>query len=374
MRIVISLLNFRPGRIGGAETYLRNLIPRLLEAAGSDEVMLLLHQGNRDAIEVPSANRHVLPCSERQITLARILEATTPFRAYWVERAIERLRPDVVFFPQQSVFPKRTCCPALLGVLDLQHLELPQYHSWGERLFRMGIYEYSIRHARRIITISESTRRAVLKYYGVAAESTSVALLGSDSPDLSAVDEVQGLPEEYWYYPAITRPHKNHLALLRTWAYLRNRGDVCEKLVFSGERTKYWQRVKREISRLGLEDTVTHLGFLTRRQVNVVYAKAAGVLFPSIFEGFGLPVLEAVAWGKRVVASPLEVYVELGLPGECQVDFCEPEAVLRAMRTRDALCLTKPPPTWMDCARATLAAMRETAGEMPPFTQERVGG
>ncbi len=363
MRIVISLLNYRPGAIGGAETYLQRLIPRLVEAAAGDEVCLLVHRDIAGTITPAGATECLVNRDGRQITKARILEAMTPYRARWAERALEDLQPDVVFFPQQSLFPKRLRGPVVMTVLDVQHLVFPKYHSLAERVFRAGIYRYSVERSDRLIAISEYTRRAVLQYYPVPPSRVTTVPLGWDVPDQHCLAPVAELPARYWYYPAVSRPHKNHLTLLRTWAKLRASRGFADHLVLSGKQTSYWTQLEREIRRLGLSDRVRHLGFLTRNQVDAVYANAAGVLFPSIFEGFGLPVVEAAAWGKKILVSPLEVYSELGVPAECQVDFSDSESVLRAMRQGGPTQLLKAPVRWTDCACSTLATLRRTAEE-----------
>jgi glycosyltransferase involved in cell wall biosynthesis len=233
----------------------------------------------------------------------------------------------------------------------------------AERTFRAGIYGYSVRRANRIIAISEYTRRAVLNWYGVPPSRTATVLLGFDASDLPAKQSVAGLPDRYWYYPAISRPHKNHLTLFRTWHELKRRGELDHHLVLTGQKTAYWRWLEREIRRLELSEIVLHLGLLARGQVGWVYANAAGVLLPSIFEGFGLPVVEAVAHRKRIVVSPLEVYEELGVPGECQVDFADADAVQRAMRIPGPTRLLKPLVSWQDCAHQTLAILRQAAEE-----------
>ena len=143
-RVVVSLLSFRPGKIGGTETYLRKLIARLPQLDRGREITLLMDRELAAENIFPDIPRAVIDMSARQIIRARGLEAVSPYRARDVEKAIERLRPDVVFFPQQSIFPKNVPAPCVLVVHDLYHLFLPQYLSAGQRMFRQRNYAYSI--------------------------------------------------------------------------------------------------------------------------------------------------------------------------------------------------------------------------------------
>lgn len=300
--------------------------------AGNDEVILLVFRHNAGIIRGTGLREHVVSRTDRQVAIARFLESVSPYRATWAERALSRLRPDVVFFPQHALFPKRVAAPVVVTVLDLQHLVFPENFSWVDRLFRAGIYRYSVRHADRVITISEATQQSVLDCYGGDPARITPILLGFDARERGHMQPIYPLPQKYWYYPAATLPHKNHLCLFRTWAQLHDAKHVADSLVLSGIRTPYWRQLEREIRRLELANVITHLGYLDDGQVATVYSQAKGVLFPSLFEGFGLPVVEAAEWNKKVLVSPLDVYRELGVPDDSMVDFSDAEAVWRAMQ------------------------------------------
>lgn len=135
MRIGISLLNFRPGAVGGIETFIRNVIEHAPPVAGGDDVLFFVNRSNRQV--VPSGFHVVeVPWSQFQTDVARVLEAFTPWRASSVERLIAHHDLDVLFFTQQSMFP--TCCPvpSVLLVADLQYLITPAYYSRFDRAFR----------------------------------------------------------------------------------------------------------------------------------------------------------------------------------------------------------------------------------------------
>jgi len=171
----------------------------------------------------------------------------------------------------------------------------------------------------------------------------------------------------YLYYPAFSHSHKNHEALLRSYAALLRRGAVRQRLLFTGGKTPYWKRIDRLIGALGLRDRVDHLGLVPLEQVGRVYAGADTVVFPSRYEGFGLPILEAVSFGKRVVASRLEVFDEIGLPRQNQIDFADPEQLLAALSLPAPTVLEKAPWTWADMARAYAEMLRRVAVAPPAW-------
>jgi len=368
MRLAVSLLNFRPGRIGGAETYLRGLAAGLARVTSkADELILITHRDNHDAITMDGARRVCIDRSESQITRARLLEAWTPYRARFAERLLASLQADVVLFPQQSIFPKRLVGRCVLTVVDIQHLLLPHNISWPERLFRRGIYPYSLRRADHVLAISEFTRETLLDRCRVSTERVTTVPLGYEPPttDHDDSDDVDQYGA-YVYYPAATWPHKNHAALFRAVAALHQRGQFPYRLVLSGMKTGHWRGLERLISRLALAGLVIHEGFVSRQRVGQLYRAAAAVLIPSQFEGFGLPVLEAVAYGKKTIVSRLPVFSELGVPKSCQIDFDDPEQLRAALERPGATRLEKPPFTWDDCARATLDILHRVAVENGP--------
>ena len=101
----------------------------------------------------------------------------------------------------------------------------------------------------------------------------------------------------------ISLPHKNHAVLFESIAKLAATGYFYYELILSGKQTKHWKSLERQIQRLGLEQTVRHLGFLPYEQVQRLYRGAECVLFPTTFEGFGLPVTEAFEAQKKIIVS-----------------------------------------------------------------------
>jgi glycosyltransferase involved in cell wall biosynthesis len=361
MRIAISLLAFRPGRIGGTETYLRKLLDHMPAESQGDSLVAVMDRDLAAELPTPGFERVVVPKSGRRVVGERILEAFTPFRARDVELVFSSLNADAVLFPQQSIYPLRTATPAVLTVVDVQHLVFPEYFALFDRLYRPRVYPQSMARARKVIAISEFTRAEIVRRCGVAAEKIVTIPLGSTPHDVSRTDPYPGLEHPYLYYPAASLPHKNHATLFETYAALRRTGRLAHRLVLSGMQTKHWRSLARRLDALGVAGDVRHLGYLSYADVRRVYAGADAVVFPTQYEGFGLPVTEAVEHGKKVIVSDIPVFRELGVPAEWRIDFARPDELARALAREGPTVLRNAPTTWPDCARRTVEVLRTVA-------------
>jgi glycosyltransferase involved in cell wall biosynthesis len=367
VKLALSLLSLRPGRVGGAETYVRKLLVELPKAARQDDRLVAIMDGDvAVAVETPGWERVVVDLPARRIVTDRILEAFTPYRALRVERAFRECGADVVLFPQQSIFPKRAAVRAVLTVVDVQHLYHPENIPAFERLFRAAIYPHALRRAEHVLAISEFTRSTLLERCGLAPDRVTAIPLGHDGRAAADVSPTERVTGAYLYYPAATFSHKNHATLIRTYAALRRRGELDARLVFTGMQTPAWKGLARLARELEVEGDVVHLGFLPYTELRRVYAGAAAVVFPSRYEGFGIPVVEAaLEFRKKVITSRLPVFDEIGVPKDRQIDFADPEALLAALRTSGPTVLERPPGSWAECARRTLEVIRAVAAKAP---------
>jgi len=364
VRIALSLLSLRPGQVGGAETYVRALVRHLPAAARGEELLLLLDRDLDREITGEGWSKVVMPYGARSLVARRIAEAYTPWRDRLSERVLAAAAPDVTLFPQQSIFPHRAPGPAVVTAVDVQHVHLPDHFGLFDRTFRPRVYPRSQERAAAVIAISRFTLDALEERCGLPRGKGVVVPLGVEPRREGAPTTLPaGLaPGSFLYCPAATWPHKGHDRLLRIFASLRRSGEVGERLVLTGQRTPLWDRELLPLARsLGVESEVLHLGFVPRAQVDALLAAARAVLFPTRYEGFGLPVVEAASAGARVIASRLPVFDEIGLPPENQVNFDDPTAVAAALRLPAPTRLDREPLSWDEVARRTLEVVRSTA-------------
>lgn len=358
MRIAISLLNFRPGQIGGTETYLRELLPRLPLVSPNDEFFVVAGRNLATEVSWPGFRVATVDRGAAEIVSDRILEAFTPYRARYAERAFAEIAPDVSFFPQQSLFPKRIAGPTVLTVVDVQHLSLPRNFSWKDRCFRAAIYPYSLHRADRVLAISGFVRETLIDLCRVRREKIGVTLLGWKPHRPAEILTSCPVRQPFLFFPAASLPHKNHFVLLRTIAVLRSRGQFPYRLVLSGIQTSYWRDIDKRIAQFGLRDIVEHVGYVAPSVVDALYRHADAVLFPTTYEGFGLPIVEAVSFGKKVIASRLPVFEELGVPDAFMIDFSDPEQLRGSLALPGPTVLKRSPITWEQCAETTMRELR----------------
>jgi glycosyltransferase involved in cell wall biosynthesis len=331
--------------------------------AGDDELLLVLDRDLDRVIGAPGWTKIVMPYGSRELVARRIAEAYTPWRDRRSQGALAAARPDVTLFPQQSIFPQRAPGRAVLTALDVQHLVLPGHFGLFDRTFRPRVYPRSLEQADRVIAISAFTLRTLEERCALPVGKGVVVPLGVEPyrEPVSTALPAGVAPGTFLYFPAATWPHKGHDRLLTAFAALCRSGRVNERLVLTGQRTTLWERELLPLARkLGIAEHLLHLGFVPHEQVDLLLGAARAVVFPTRYEGFGLPVVEAAAAGARIVASRLEVFDEIGLPRENQVDFDVPEEVAAALTLPAPTRLAREPLSWREVARRTFEVLRST--------------
>ncbi len=221
---------------------------------------------------------------------------------------VERAGADVVHFPNQAAFVTRVA--SIYHPWDLQHLHFPQFFSREAQAERRVRYSAFCAQARIVCVASGWAKEDVVARLSVPADRVCVVAPGAGLPDLPASgfpvrDDADhlGLPQQYAYYPAETYPHKNHLALLEAVAMLRDRHMLVIPVVFSGRLTPHASAIRKRIAELGLETQVILLGLVEDQYVHALYERCLCMVFPSLFEGWGMPVMEAMSAGVPVACA-----------------------------------------------------------------------
>lgn len=221
---------------------------------------------------------------------------------------IEALQADVMHFTFQEAFT--TDVPSLYQPWDLQHLHLPQFFSAQERARREAAYRAFCAQAQTVVVASKWVKRDLVARYGIAGERVVVvnvppvtnAYPELTSEQLALVRSRLGVPDRFIFYPAQTWPHKNHARLVQALGMLRASG-LRVPLVCTGEPNEQSAAVAHEVRKAGVQEDVTFLGFVPPRDVEALYRTARALVFPSLFEGWGMPVLEAFRANLPVACS-----------------------------------------------------------------------
>lgn len=242
---------------------------------------------------------------------------------------------DVLHHPVTVPIPRLPGVPTVTTVFDLQHHELPQFFSRGERLYRAWAYDRAARRADRVLTISEYSRRQLIEIGGVAPERVESIYLGIDherfDPRPTAADatlrERLKLPERFVVYPANLWPHKNHARLVQALAATPD--DI--HLLLSGQPYDRLGELEAQARVAGVGGRVRHLGYLDHDDVPALYRAATAMVFPSLFEGFGAPPVEAMACGCPVASSTAGSLAEVVADAALTFDPESPEEIATAI-------------------------------------------
>ena len=228
---------------------------------------------------------------------------------------------------------------SIVTVYDLSFLRYPEVYRWANRTYLSTFTPPSLRRANRVITISEDARRDVIELCGVAPERVTAILLAADerfrpasAEAVAAFKSRQGLPDRFVLYQGTLQPRKNVETLVRAYALLRSQSSDDHRLVLAGPRGWQYEPIFELTRKLGLADCVTFPGFVPDDELPLWYSSATVFAFPSRYEGFGLPLLEAMACGAPVVSSSASSLPEVVGDAGLLVDPSDVEGLCSALR------------------------------------------
>jgi glycosyltransferase involved in cell wall biosynthesis len=318
MKIGIIGLGFVPGGTGGTETYFRNLLEGLqLYDAKNKYILIVKKEYLREAKKMVKSKRwkvvgvndvpNLIYRGVRRVKLAKLSN-----NDYLVKK-INDLNLDLVHFPMQTIYPYGLNSKKVLTFMDMQDKYFPEFFSRNELEFRRNNYMRSVLEADTVICISEYTRTDIIRYYGnkFKDKTNVIYLAGSKDKIYKKNITIELSMGHYFYYPAATWPHKNHERLIRAFAEV-SRKYPDYRLVLTGLKRQSNNKVIELIKKLDIIDKVEIKGYLTYFEVESVFKGAFALVFPSLFEGFGLPVLEAMSMGVPVVSSNSSSLPEVG--------------------------------------------------------------
>lgn len=311
MHLGYALLTLFPGRVGGAESNVRGVLGEFADGHGPERVTVLANRHVEAAYggyeRGPVQLRRVRSYRSGDRDVTRMLAMATAGVAPRIAALDAPRDLDVLHHPVTVPIPRLRGVPTVTTVFDLQHHELPQFFSRGELLYRRWAYDGAARSADLVLTISEYSRRTLIELGGVPADRVEAIHLGIDHERFNPVptaadDDLRdrlALPERFVVYPANLWPHKNHARLVEALAAAP--ADV--HLLLTGQAYARQGELERDASAAGVAGRVRHLGYLERDDVPALYRAARAMVFPSLYEGFGAPPVEAMACGCPVASS-----------------------------------------------------------------------
>ncbi len=342
MNIVLGayLLSSAPGyRQAGVHRYAQHLLQGIAGVAARHPeahfTALVSPTVAPQGLSMTDSRFSILPASrstERPLSRILIEQTETP-------RVLRERKADL-YHGLGFVAPLRAPCPTIVTVFDLSFITQPQAHKRVNRLYLSLFTRWSCRRAARVIAISEWTRRDVAQHLGVAPERIIAIPLGVDHdhfkpqpPEVVAAFKAQhGIGDQAIFYLGSLEPRKNLPRLIEAFSVLNAQSSFSRLQLFVGGSLAWkYDEVFARIRQLGLQDRVRLIGRVSDADLPSWYSACAVMAYPSLYEGFGLPLLEAMACGAPVVTSNVTSLPEVVGEAGITVDPTDVRALAEAL-------------------------------------------
>jgi glycosyltransferase involved in cell wall biosynthesis len=316
----------------GIGTYIRNIVRHLARIDRQTEYLLICQPQDRELGPSLGDNFRVEVNGSPPYSFQE--QVSIPW-------TLLRTRARVLHEPHY-VLPPLVRCRSVVTIHDCIHLRFPQYLPNRAALtYARAQMGSAARRSDRILTVSEASKRDILHFFPVPPEKITVIPNAFDErfatappeQDIRRVAERYQLEDQFVLYVGNVKPHKNLERLIDAFQLVRQTpGLEALKLVLIGDAISKYAALRRAVHRYNLHKYVRFLGFLPDQTLAIVYRLAAVFVFPSLYEGFGLPPLEAMASGTPVVTSNVSSLPEVTGDAALLVDPMRAESIADAMR------------------------------------------
>lgn len=289
-------------RAGGVRQYFTALFNELLRTDRDNEYVFFHTAQNLPLLEELTSDRwreHAVPVKDQRQARGHVHSL------------------DLYFCPFGSLWPRPLPLPCVVTLVDIQEHFFPRFFTGADLYNRELHYVGSTRLAQRVVTISRFSKQTIVTRHGIAEDKVAEAHLCADQrffePDRFGVRPDLDLPERFAFFPANHWPHKNHETLFRALALLRQERAMTIPLVVTGHgKVGPGPPLDERIAAHGLTGSVLRAGYLRTEEIIYLAGHAEMLVFPSLFEGFGIPLVEAMAAGCPVVCSNTTSLPEVG--------------------------------------------------------------
>lgn len=322
-------------RAAGISRYIHQLLAHLRMMASEEDQM------------VAFTGRWALPPDLAPTPYFRVRQSSLPTWKPSVRIAWEQLlQPPIVARERLDLlhsasYVQPLLCPArsVVTMLDLSFLRMPENFNRWNRVYLSTMARITAGRCDRILTISESTRQDVIRFMGVPPEKVQVTYLGVDpvfrpQQDRSLLDRFRTerqLPDRFLLYVGTLEPRKNVERLVEAYAQVKRRYQIPQKLVLGGAKGWLYERIFARVHELGLENEVIFGSYIPYDELPLWYNCADIFIYPSLYEGFGLPPLEAMACGTAVITSSVSSLPEVVGTAAVTVDPLDVDALAESI-------------------------------------------
>ncbi len=319
MRIGVNCFLLQ-AHIGGLKQYFLTLFRELLEHDDENEYILFWYAHNADELAKLGTDRW----KKNAILLQDQREVMSHLDQF-----------DLYFCPFNVLYPRPLSRPTVMTLVDIQEVYYPEFFTPEDLYNRQLHYPVSTRMADRVITISEFSKQALVRHHRLPPDKVIVAHLSADEryyrSDQVARPPAQTLPQDFILYPANFWKHKNHDRLLQALCMLREERRLAVNAIFTGFDEPNGYLLRDKIKEYGLDSQTCILGYVSVEEMAYLYRQARMLVFPSLFEGFGIPLVEAMAVGCPIVAADATSLPEIAADASELFDPTSPRAMAEAI-------------------------------------------
>ncbi|HEY2013268.1 MAG TPA: glycosyltransferase family 1 protein [Bryobacteraceae bacterium] len=323
LSIGVNALYLIPGGVGGTEIYLRALLGALADIDADNRYFVFTNRETGPDLVPKRANFIYAPQALRAVF--------RPARMLWEQTVLPldaaRLHLDAMLNPGFTA-PILCACPHVTVFHDLQHKRHPEYFRWFDLPFWQFFLFWSAHVSRMVLADSDATAADLLRYYRLPESKVRVVRLGVDPRFFDLAQRRR--PEPFLLAVSTLHPHKNLDGLLRAFALFRRERPEF-RLVVCGMHGFTTGPLHGLRDSLGLRDAVEFPGWMPREDLYEWYARASAFIYPTLFEGFGLPILEALAAGVPAACSAIEPLTGIAGDAALLFDPRDTEAISAAM-------------------------------------------
>lgn len=338
MKIAVDVLSIREdGSAGGATGFAVELIKGFAAMPGI-QVMVLCGDWNIKLLKkiLPGNIQFCQVVGERTFTgigrVDRVLNRIV--RKFRSNTILKKNHVDILYCPFSAASFKEKGIPTVSTILDIQHEFYPQFFEPQELEHRRKFYQDIVKKVERVICISDYTRETFCEKYTYPldrAQTIYIAIQNRfDKEDNRILDRLNLRDQAYIVYPANFWEHKNHKLLLNAFAMYAHENRAL-KLVLTGNPLAQAGYYNSLLKALKIEDRTVITGYVTNEELYSILKNAKGLIYPSLFEGFGIPVVEAMHLNKLIACSNLTSLPEIGCGSICYFDPKKPDDILRGI-------------------------------------------
>jgi len=306
MKIAIDATSIPQGtKKGGVACYILNLLENISEIDNKNKYFIFIKSEDLSLINFRANNFDFIACNINSKCKRLIWEQTI------LVQSLKRLQIELIHSPHYTIPYNIKLCKRVVTFHDMTFFLFPKMHLISKRLLFKKIIPLSSTYSDAIICVSENTAKDAIQILEITPDKIKIIPLGVDSR-FKKIDDINllkatkakyNISGNFIFYLGTLEPRKNIDKLISAFKLVLNRGTLDHKLVIGGEKGWDYKKLFNQVTALNLNDRIVFTGFIPDKDLPLLYNAADLFVYPSKYEGFGIPVLEAMACGTPIISS-----------------------------------------------------------------------